>query len=101
MPYVDYVTIDQSSYDIQDTQARIMQLLQEDNIPGTTQAITFDASGNVSSITHKTGSTNTRVDTFSFSGNTITEVRTLSTGESLTIATNLDTLATTVTYAAA
>ena len=76
--------------------------LQEETIPDTTQTIAFDASGNVSSITHKDGSNNTvRTDAFTFSGNTITEVRTLSTGESLTIVTNTDTLVTIVTYAAA
>ena len=76
--------------------------LQEENIPDTTQTIAFDASGNVSSITHKDGSNNTvRTDAFTFSGNTITEARTLSTGESLVIVTNTDTLVTTVTYASA
>lgn len=80
----------------------IEQRLQEDNIPGTTQMITFDQSGNVSSIVHTDGNDNTvRSDVFTFGTNTITEVRTLSTGESLTIVTNTDTLTTTVTYAAA
>lgn len=84
------------------TSDEINALLQEENILGTTQTIAFDASGNVSSITHKDGNNNTvRTDAFTFSGNTITEVRTLSTGESLTIVTNTDTLVTTVTYAAA
>ena len=76
--------------------------LQEETIPDTTQTITFDASGNVSSIVHKDGSNNTiRSDAFTFGTNTITEVRTLYTGETLTIVTNTDTLVTTVTYAAA
>jgi hypothetical protein len=77
-------------------------LLQEETIPDTTQTISFDSSGNVSSIVHKDGSNNTiRSDAFTFGANTITEVRTLYTGETLTIVTNTTTLVTTVTYAAA
>ena len=77
-------------------------LLQEETIPDTTQTISFDSSGNVSSIVHKDGSNNTiRSDAFTFGTNTITEVRTLYTGETLTIVTNTTTLVTTVTYAAA
>ena len=78
--------------------------LEAEEIPDTVQAITFDGNGNVQSITHKKRTDQTvtvRTDTFTFSGNTITEVRTLSSGESLTIVTNTDTLVTTVTYAAA
>lgn len=77
-------------------------LLQEETIPDTTQTISFDSSGNVSSIVHKDGTNNTiRSDVFTFGTNTITEVRTLYTGETLTIVTNTTTLVTTVTYAAA
>lgn len=76
--------------------------LKADVIEGTTQEIYFDSSGNVSSIVHKNGSNNTiRSDAFTFGTNTITEVRTLYTGETLTIVTNTTTLVTTVTYAAA
>lgn len=76
--------------------------LQEENIPGTTQTITFDANGEISQIVHKNSSNvAVRTDVFTFGTNTITEVRTLSTGETLTIVTNTDTLVTTVTYAAA
>ena len=83
-------------------QDAIDNLLQVENIFGTTQSIVFDSSGNVQSITHKDGSNNTvRTDVFTFVANSITETRTLSTGESLTIVTNLTTLETTITYAAA
>ena len=100
---------DTTRHMLQDTQARaqisdleIENALQEENIPNTTQAITFDSAGNVQSITHKDGSNNTvRTDVFTFAANSITETRTLSTGESLTIVTNLTTLETTITYAAA
>jgi len=73
--------------------------LLEENIPGTVQTIVFDSSGNVQRITHVRNSTVVRTDVFTFATSTITEVRTLATGESLTIVTNTDTLETTTTYA--
>ena len=78
-----------------------MALLQEENLAGTVQTIAFDDAGNVQSITHKNGGTTVRTDTFTFAANSITEVRTLASGASLTIVTNTSTLETTVTYAAA
>ena len=76
-------------------------MLQEETIPDTVQTITFDSEGNVSAITHTANNVAVRTDAFTFGTDTITEVRTLSTGESLTIVTNTTTLQTTVTYAAA
>lgn len=73
--------------------------LFQENIPGTVQTIAFDSAGNVQSITHIEGTTAVRTDVFTFGTSTITEVRTLATGESLTIVTNTDTLETTTTYA--
>lgn len=75
--------------------------LQVENIPDTVQTITFDSDGNVQSITHTRDGVAIRTDAFTFADNTITEVRTLNTGESLTIVTNTNTLQTTVTYTAA
>ena len=75
--------------------------LFQENIPGTVQTIAFDSAGNVQSITHMEGTTAVRTDVFTFAASTITEVRTLASGESLTIVTNTDTLETTTTYAAA
>ena len=83
-------------------QDTIDNLLQVENIFGTTQSIVFDSAGNIQSITHKDGNNNTvRTDVFTFAANSITEARTLSSGESLTMVTNTSTLATTVTYSAA
>lgn len=73
--------------------------LLEDVIPDTVQTIVFDSSGNVQRITHVRNSAAVRTDVFTFAASTITEVRTLATGESLTIVTNTDTLETTTTYA--
>ena len=75
--------------------------LMADMLPGTTQEITFGADGNVQKITHKAGSTTEREDVFTFAANTITETRTLDTGDVLTIVTNTETLATSVTVTAA
>ena len=74
--------------------------LLHDEIPNTVQTYTF-TDGSVSQVLHKSGNTTVRTDTFTYATNTITEVRTLNTGESLTIVTNLQTLETAVTYAAA
>jgi len=83
-------------------QLKINALLMHDEIPNTTQTIAFNqTTGDVSTITHARGNTVIRTDAFTFAEGSITEVRTLNTGESLTIVTNTETLVTTVTYAAA
>lgn len=108
MSILDKIQVGSTTYDLQDSKATadIVDLksafkLHAEEIDGTTQSIAFDASGNVSQITHTANGVAVRTDVFTFGANTITEVRTLSTGESLTIVTNTDTLVTTVTYAAA
>lgn len=70
-----------------------------DEIPNTTQTYVFN-DGKVSQINHANSGNVIRTDTFSYSQNQITETRTLSTGESLTIQTNLTTLETIITYSA-
>ena len=76
-------------------------LLLCEEIPNTVQTITFDEeTGNVASISHMNGQTEVRSDVFTFAIGSITEVRTLDSGESLTITTNTTTLETTVTYSA-
>ena len=87
------------SQDVSDLKSHT--LLNYEEIPDTTQSITFDSAGNVSTITHTRNNAAVRTDVFTFGANSITEVRTLNTGESLTIVTNTTTLETTVTYAAA
>lgn len=75
-------------------------LLLDDNVPNTVQTYTF-TNGSVSKVEHKNGNTLIRSDVFTYSETTITETRTLNTGDVLTIVTNLETLETTVTYTAA
>lgn len=71
-----------------------------DAIPNTTQSYTF-SDGQVSQITHTRDDSTVRTDAFVYGTGTITETRTLSTGETLTIQTNLTTLETVITYSAA
>lgn len=76
------------------------QDLFHEEIPDTTQIYTF-SNDSVSQVVHSRNNVAVRTDTFTYGSSTITEVRTLSSGESLTIITNLTTLETTVTYSAA
>lgn len=71
-----------------------------DDVPNTVQTYTF-TNGSVSKVEHKNGNTLIRSDVFAYSETTITETRTLNTGDVLTIVTNLTTLETTVTCTAA
>ena len=77
--------------------------LSAEDIPNTVQSFAYGLDGNVSTITHtstESGVGVVRTDTFTYGTNSITEVRTLSSGESLTIVTNTETLQVTVTYSA-
>lgn len=75
-------------------------LLVTDTIPNTTQQYTYNASGTLTAIQHMQDGAAVRTDAFAFGDAEIVETRTLATGEVLTITTNLDTLETTVEYAA-
>lgn len=75
--------------------------LLDEAIEGTVQTVVFADDGSVQKIQHKEGNTLIREDVFTFTDTAITEVRTLNTGGTLTLVTNLETLATTVTYVAA
>ena len=73
----------------------IEKLLQSELI-GTTQEVTFDGNDNPTTITHKKNGTTIRTDSFVWGTNTVAETRLLSTGEHITITTNLTTLETTI-----
>ena len=75
--------------------------LHADGIPGAAQAVTWDSYGNVTTVTHSVGGVTVRTDSFTYSGTSITETRTLATGESLVLITDLRTWATAATYTAA
>lgn len=90
--------LDVAEDDIADLKSDLNLLL--DAIPDTTQSYTF-SDGQVSQITHTRDNSTVRTDAFVYETGTITETRTLSTGETLTIQTNLTTLETVITYSAA
>lgn len=71
-------------------------MLLTENIPNTVQTYTYTGD-DITGILHKRNGTTIRTDVYTFTDTTVTEVRTLNTGQSLTIVTNLDTLETTVT----
>ena len=81
---------------LEDTSAAT--LLTQEEIPGTTQRYTFEEDGTIKKIEHVQNGQAIRTDTFTFGENVITEVRTASTGETLTIVTNTETMETTTTY---
>lgn len=77
-----------------------VQTLLSDNVPNTVQTYTFSG-GSVSQVLHKRNNTTIRTDAFTYGTSSITETRTLNTGDVLTIVTNLTTLETSVSYTAA
>ena len=94
--------VDVASNSAQFTELRadlVKELLTEDTIPGTTQTVTM-TDGKVTQVAHTQGNTTLRTDVFTYSTGSITEVRTLNSGESLTMVTDLATLATSTTYTA-
>ena len=68
-------------------------------IPGTTQKPTFSAAGVIQQIVHEgAGGAAVRTDVFTITSSAITEVRTLSTGQKLTLTTTLATKQTSIVY---
>lgn len=67
-----------------------------DDIPGTTQTVTFNANDQPASIVHASGTDTVRTDIFTWADGTVTEVRTLADGRRVTYVTNLTTLVTTI-----
>ena len=76
----------------------VYYLLTTENIPGETQTVNYDSTGTLSTITHVVSGTTIRTDAFTFDADSVTEVRTLNSGQVLTLVTDLDTLVTTTTY---
>ena len=74
----------------------VEDMLLRSEIPGTVQTVTFDANNNPSTIAYNASGATVRTDAFTWGTNTVTEVRTLSSGKSITITTNLTTLEQTI-----
>lgn len=77
--------------------------LYSEYIENTVQTIVYNEDGSVNRIEHRAiaGNGLVRSDTYTFTENSVTEVRTLASGASLTITTDYITMQTTVVYAAA
>lgn len=88
--------LDEVEGTISDLNQQLIELT--DLIPDTVQTIAYASDESVQSVTHTRNGTAVRTDVFTFGDDQITEVRTLATGESLTIVTVLSTLVTTITY---
>lgn len=95
----DYTTEEKTKLSNIDGDVMSKWYLEVDEIPNTTQSYTR-TNGRVTQITHTRSGVAIRTDAFTYGSGMITETRTLSTGEVLTITTNLSTLETTVTYTA-
>jgi len=73
-------------------------LLVAESLDNATITPTLDNDGNIIGLTHKINGETVRTDTITITSTTATEVRTLSTGQRLTITTDLTTLETTLVY---
>ena len=74
----------------------IEENLLRSEIPGTSTTVTMDNNGNPTSIVHTANSETVRTDSFVWSTNSVVETRTLASGKYITITTNLETLAQTI-----
>ena len=70
--------------------------LLRDELPGTSKTVTFDSNGNPTSVVHAENGTTVRTDEFVWSTGSVVETRTLASGKYITITTNLETLAQTI-----
>lgn len=73
-------------------------LLVAESLEDATVTPTFDNDGNIVGLTHTVNGSTVRTDTITITSSTATEVRTLSTGERLTITTDLTTKVSTLVY---
>ena len=89
----DYTAL---SGEVDDLKSAIRDKDLFDDIPGTTQTVTFNANDQPASVVHTSGTDTVRSDVFTWGGGTVTEVRTLANGRHVTYATNLTTLVTTI-----
>lgn len=91
--YAQYVALVESTCDDLNARADL-----QNEIRGAVQTVTLNADGSIAGVVHKISGTTVRTDVLTYSGTTVTEVRTLSSGESLTLVTDTDTLAVSTTW---
>ena len=68
-----------------------MDNLFDESVPSATVIPYYNASGDLTTLLHVINGETKRTDSFSYSDSSVTEVREMSTGETLTIVTNLTT----------
>jgi len=76
--------------------SHLLNYATQSNIKGTIQSVAFNPDKSILRIEHSSGSNILRNDSFTYATNLITEVRTLSTGQVLTLKHHLDTFVTEV-----
>jgi hypothetical protein len=94
-----FTLLDNALLQVNDWENRFSDRLQEldfsltqDYLRNTTQIVTFNVDGTVQKVQHKDiNNVVIREDVYTYSGDIITEVRTMNTGESITITYNLST----------
>ena len=74
----------------------IEENLLRSEMPGTSTTVTMDSNGNPVSIVHTANSETVRTDSFVWGTGSVVETRTLANGKYITITTDLDTLAQTI-----
>lgn len=84
-PYYNYSNIES-----------VQSMLLNDSIPNTTQGVEYNDDGDISKVIHTRDEVVIRTDVILWGNNEVTETRTLHTGDSITITTNLQTLETVV-----
>lgn len=92
----DKLTSDLSNVLSAITNSATEENLLRSEMPGTSTTVTTDSDGNPTSIVHTANSATVRTDTFVWGTGTVTETRTLANGKYITITTNLETLAQTI-----
>lgn len=73
-------------------------MLNTEAIENTVQSYIFNQQGDLQQVLHKRGNVAIRTDVFQFNTDNIVETRTLNSGESLTITTDLENMSTSIVY---
>lgn len=73
-------------------------MLNAESIENTVQSYVFDQQGDLQQVLHKRGNVAIRTDVFQFNTDHIVETRTLNSGESLTITTDLENMTMSIVY---
>lgn len=92
---LDAISQDASTIETNINKMTIEEKLLRSELPETTQIVTLDSNGNPTMITHSISGVVIRTDAFTWTENSVTEVRTAS-NKQITLTTNLTTLEQTI-----